>query len=107
LEKSKIGFVRENAFDGIIGSVSYSRLDMSQLLEALHALPQHDKSIAPLREQQSYFRILKYFRKHWKAHLMSDDLKAIARDYHNIASLDEVVALVRKFYLLYISTNIQ
>ena len=94
LAKSRIGFVRENAFEGVQGSATDSRLDMAQVLEALNALPQQDKETTPLREQQSYFRILKYFRKHWKAQMVSNELKANARDYQNISSLDEIVSLV-------------
>lgn len=69
-------------------SVTESRASVSEILPS-------ESGIAPLKEhQQEFFRILKYFRKNWKAQDVSPQMKLSAQDHHNLRSLEEVVRSV-------------
>jgi hypothetical protein len=47
-------------------------------------------------ESFSPFRILKYFRRHWRAELMiSSEVQSKAQDYRNLSALGYVVLWVR------------
>lgn len=71
-------------------SITESRLSVSDM-------PPTDGRLTPPKEhQQDFFRLLKHFRKYWKAQEVSPQMKKNAHDYHNIHSLDEVVRSVRR-----------
>lgn len=69
-------------------SVTESRTSISE------ALPSEGGNAPAKEHQQEFFRILKYFRRNWKAQDVSTQMKASAQDYQNLRSLDEVVRSV-------------
>jgi hypothetical protein len=60
----------------------------------------------PMRDNPfSAFKILRYFRRNWKAQLISSDAKVNAINYKNIQNLQAVAKMVCLFLYLYINIS--
>ena len=80
-------------------SVTESRASISEALASEGAMS------LPKEHQQDFFRVLKYFRRNWKAQDVTPQMKISAQDYHNLRSLEEVVRSVRLLCMI-VSTAI-
>lgn len=102
IAKSRQVYTKEFTFE----ADNRSEIDSEQ---GYYSEPMFNQSNAPVNRNNSNdssrrpphnngftsLKILKYFRKHWKAQLISSDAKQNAINYKNIHCLEAVAKLVR------------
>lgn len=73
---------------------SHVDIDIRQSMSQGGATFSNQPPQSNMENQFSAFKILRYFRRNWKAQMISSEVKTQARDYYNLDAIDDVIAKV-------------